>query len=123
MNTTQFRWANETGCCAGRETPMADFYALSSSSIVFAIAFYIATFLIGKRNERIQYIPDDLMPPGRSDAHNETVMNINPEVPSTSEDQIDEIYVGKIINVQADSSSSDDDADILPIQNQNLIRI
>lgn len=128
MNTTQFRWANETGCCSDRQPIMTDFFVTSSFSIVISIMFYIATFIIGKRNERVQCIPDDLMPPGHSNQSNDTVMNINPaQEPSTSEDQGGPTDNDKIINTQADSISSDggedEDEEILPIENPNLIQI
>lgn len=55
-------------------------------------------------------------------------MNINPaQEPSTSEDQGGPTDNDKIINTQADSISSDggedEDEEILPIENPNLIQI
>lgn len=78
---------------------------------------------MGKRKERIQEIPDDLMPPRDADESGETVMNISPDEPTTSESAA--AANTKIQNnlMESPSSDDDDDEDILPVQNTNLIEI
>lgn len=103
---------------------------LSSFSVTLSIAFYIFTFIMGKRKERVQDIPNDLMPPqpAADDADDtiDTVMNISPDEPNTSKSFSNN---SKILNSKNDSLHSDDDTDdddddqILPIQNTNLIEI
>lgn len=85
---------------------------------------------MGKRKERVQEIPDDLMPARDADESGETVMNISRNDPSTSESAGANVPASsKILNRLNDSSSgdddtdNDDDVDILPIQNTNLIEI
>lgn len=127
MNTTQQHWASFLHCCEERKTSsLEDFSLASSFSITLSIAFYIFTFIWGKRKERVQEIPDDLMPPRDADESGETVMNISPVEPSTSELAAANLTTdAKIQNDLMDSPSSDDDDDenILPVQNTNLIEI
>lgn len=130
MNTTQQHWANELHCCEERKSSLEDFTMLSSFSVTLSIAFYIFTFIMGKRKERVQDIPNDLMPPqpAADDADDtiDTVMNISPDEPNTSKSFSNN---SKILNSKNDSLHSDDDTDdddddqILPIQNTNLIEI
>lgn len=83
----------------------------------------MATYLIGMRKERIQHIPDDLMPPGDPDQSNGTIMNIDVTEPSTSESSIyGNSKINNIINNHLDDSTSSDE-DILPTENPNLIAI
>lgn len=129
MNKTQIHWSKVLNCCGQkRKHSRRDFLAFSSSTIFLAIAFYIAVYLVGLRKERIQYVPDDLMPPPADDQNhsNGTIMNINTEEPSTSEslapiERKHKITTAKIVNLSEDSLS--DDEEILPIQNPNLIQI
>lgn len=126
MNTTQQHWANYLHCCEERKSSsLEDFSLASSFSITLSIAFYIFTFIMGKRKERIQEIPNDLMPPQDADESGETVMNINSDEPTTSAANL--ATNSKILNSLNDAHSSDDgdtdDEDILPIQNTNLIEI
>lgn len=137
MNKTQSIWTDDTGCCSKRQPPNSDFYVLSAFSIVISIGFYIATLIIGKRNERIQYIPDDLMPPNHQNRLDVTVMNINDAESTTSTNllnasnfpdgiQSKPTNYGSISNrstSSSDDNDEDDDIDILPIQNPNLIQI
>ncbi|XP_055317273.1 uncharacterized protein LOC129576348 [Sitodiplosis mosellana] len=124
MNKTRIRWSKELQCCGDRKYSKEEFLTLSSSSVFFSIIFYVAIYLFGLRKERIQYVPDDLMPPPSDDQNhsNGTIMNINSEEPSTSESPAPiEQKLAKKINVSEDSSSEDEE--ILPIQNPNLIQI
>lgn len=128
MNKTRIRWSKELQCCGDRKDSRQDFLAFSSSTIFLGIAFYIAVYLVGLRKERIQYVPDDLMPPPADDQNqsNGTIMNINSEEPSTSEspaplERKSKVTAAKIVNLSEDSSS--DDEQILPIENPNLIQI
>lgn len=136
MNTTQSLWTDKTGCCSKRQPPTSDFFVLSAFSIVISIGFYIATFIIGKRNERVQYIPDDLMPTNTQNRLDDTVMNINDAESTTSTNLLNSPELpdriqskptnyGSILNTSTSSSDDNDDADedILPIQNPNLIQI
>lgn len=125
MNKTRIHWSKELHCCEDRKYSKEDFFALSSSSVFLSVVFYIAIYLFGLRKERIQDIPHDLMPPSSDDRNqsNGTIMNINAEEPSTSESpEAIEPQLAKKINL-SDDSSSDDDEDILPIENPNLIQI
>lgn len=130
MNKTQQHWANELHCCEERKSSLEDFSLMSSLSITLSIAFYIFTFIMGKRKERVQDIPDDLMPPRDADQSDDTAMNINPDEPTTSElPQAILFSHSKILNNFNGSLSDDDDdnddadEDILPIENTNLIEI
>ncbi|XP_031622570.1 uncharacterized protein LOC116340287 [Contarinia nasturtii] len=123
MNKTQIRWSKELGCCDHRKSSLLDFFTLSGSSIFVSVLFYISIYLYGLRSERIQCIPDDLMPQNREDDQsNGTIMNINNEEPSTSELLLEsDSKIAKLISESADSSSSDDEP--LPISNPNLSQI
>lgn len=131
MNTTQQHWANDLHCCEERKSSLEDFSLVSSFSVTLSIAFYIFTFIMGKRKERVQEIPNDLMPPRDADESGDTVMNISPDDPTTSESVRTNFAKNpKIQNGTNDLlSSNDDDTDnddneiILPIQNTNLIEI
>lgn len=125
MNKTRIDWTT-LKCCKDREPSLTEFVTLSSFSIVVGIFFYIGTYLIGSRKERIQHIPDDLMPedPEQSHESNGTVMNINGDEPTASESSRgSEPEIAKIINNDSDDSMLSEDEDILPIQNSNLIEI
>lgn len=134
MNKTQQHWANELHCCEERKSSLEDFSFLSSFSVTLLIAFYIFTFIMGKRKERVQDIPDDLMPPPpqEPDESADTVMNINSDDPATSASANGSSH-SKILNSEHnaldgvgdddDDTDDDNDADILPIQNTNLIEI
>lgn len=119
MNKTRINWTSMK-CCKDRTSSPVEFLTLSGFSVFISIVFYMATYLIGVRKERIQYIPDDLMPlPGDREQSNGTIMNINAAESSTNQD--DE-PVNKIINNDFDDSMSSDD-DILPTGNANLLEI
>lgn len=82
---------------------------------------------MGKRKERIQDIPNDLMPPPPSQEEHEsddTVMNISPDEPTTSV-EANLAATSKILNSNYNSDTEDDneDEDILSLQNANLIEI
>lgn len=125
MNTTQQHWANQLHCCEERvASSLEDFSLASSLSITLSIAFYIVTFIMGKRKERIQEIPDDLMPPRDANESGETVMNISPtDEPTTSESAAANTKIQNNLMESPSSDDDDDDEDILPVQNTNLIEI
>lgn len=122
MNKTQILWSKEMHCCEDRKSSLLDFLTLSGSSIAVSILFYISIYLFGLRSERIQCIPDDLMPPNHeSGQSNGTIMNINHEEPSTSELTLgNNSGVTKLIAESGDSSSDDES---LLVSNPNLIQI
>lgn len=79
---------------------------------------------MGKRKERIQEIPDDLMPPRDANESGETVMNISPtDEPTTSESAAANTKIQNNLMESPSSDDDDDDEDILPVQNTNLIEI
>lgn len=124
MNTTQQHWANHLKCCQERvSSSLEDFSLASSLSITLSIAFYIFTFIWGKRKERVQDIPDDLMPPQDADESSGTIMNISPDEPTTSESATNRPTDTKKQNNWIDAPSSDDDDNNLPVENPNLIEI
>lgn len=129
MNTTQQHWA-DLNCCEERKSSLEDFSLVSSFTITLSIAFYIFTFIMGKRKERVQDIPNDLMPPRNADESGDTGMNISPDDPTTSESVVGNLATNsKVQNGWNDSLSNndddtdDDDAIFTPIQNTNLIEI
>lgn len=85
-----------------------------------SISFYVVTFIIGKRKDRIHEIPNDLMPPPQDvNESNRTIMNIQAEGSSTENFTQPNVRV-----IPNNSTSSDEENDeILPIQNPNLIQI
>lgn len=121
MNKTQIRWSKDFKCCDDRKSSMTDFLVASISSICVSIGFYIVLFLFGLRKERIQHIPDDLMPPQSNDRNqsNQTIMNINVCDPITSEP----LHANENQNFINDLDGLSTDDEILPPQNPNLIQI
>lgn len=118
---TRNQWA-DANCHENRTTSDDEFYMVSSFSVTMSICFYILTYIVGVRKERIQDIPNDLMPPADMNESNRTIMNILDAVASTSN------AAGPILRINSnDSSSSDDDNEddivstddkILPIYNE-----
>lgn len=110
MNKTQIFWSKTLKCCSDRESSEVEFISLSCISIFVSILFYIGTYIFTLRKERIQYIPDDLMPPEHSGGQSsEAIMNINVPNPSISDSpRTNRTSLTKITNISDDSSSDDE---------------
>lgn len=133
MNKTQIKWSKDLKCCNDRQSSVLEFATLSCITIVVSVLFYIGTFSLTLRKERIQYIPDDLMPPEHSNHHHHQssrpVMNIHAAGTSISDSPMtNRTILTKTPNLSDDSSSSDDEPlpnipNIPKIQVQNLLEL
>lgn len=66
MNETRIEWSGRLHCCQGRTLELLGFWIATGIVICVTIAFYCTMIFYTKRRERIQYIPNDLMPYDRS---------------------------------------------------------
>lgn len=70
MNETRIDWSGRLHCCQGRELELLSFWLASGVAIVLTAIFYCSMVFDTKRRERIQFIPNDLMPYDRSNERN-----------------------------------------------------
>lgn len=122
MNKTQIRWSQELKCCNDRKTSEIEFMSLSCVSIFVSILFYIGTYFFTMRKERIQHIPDDLMPPEHMESHSSRpVMNINATEPSINDSPgtVRTNFTRTTNASEDDSSSASDDE---PLQFQSTVQ-
>lgn len=120
MNKTRILWSNQLHCCGHRDSSKMIFFGLASAAISIMIAFYLGVHVFEKRVDRRYFtLPNDLVVEP-SDAVSTSQNDLNK--PSTS----NEVTNRCIRHRNADSESSgdmNDDDDVGPIHNPNLINI
>lgn len=77
MNQTRIDWSERLHCCQGRSLELLGFWIATGIAICITAIFYCTMFFDTRRRERIQFIPNDLMPYDRSNeahASNDTLI-------------------------------------------------
>lgn len=134
MNQTRIKWSEDLHCCADRTLKLFGFWITSSLAVGLTVVFYFFVVLDTRRRERVQYIPNDLMPYDRNAliGSQETVNVANEHMPEQSSSnnstsyhqqhfQSEKIHENLYHNIDSDRDHSDDDDDNDIVLPQTLI--
>lgn len=117
MNQTRIKWSEDLHCCADRTLKLFGFWITTSLAVALTVVFYLFVVVDTRRSERVQYIPNDLMPYDRNAliGSQETVNASDANMPGPSSSNISTSYhqqqfqPEQIIGMQYERAESDGD--------------